>query len=70
MLESRRSQVGRSLPTSIFDKFEGIYNEEEQQLRQNDLLRKRLLASIMEKEQQQAFNKKVVNKRMDNLENK
>ena len=28
MDEARRSAVGRSLPTSIFEKFEGIYNEE------------------------------------------
>jgi len=36
-------------------------------LRQNDLLRKKLLASIMEKEQQQTLNRKIVNRKMENL---
>jgi hypothetical protein len=47
MQESRRSEVGRSLPYSIFDKFEHIYNEEDIQLKQNDKARKILLAQIM-----------------------
>ena len=47
MQESRRSAVGRSLPSSIFDKFEQIYNEEDMQLKQNDKARKYLLAQIM-----------------------
>ena len=61
--------MGKSLPTSIFDKFENIYNEEDQQMKHNDKMRQRLLAKVMEKEQQEAFNRKVVQKRMDNFEN-
>ena len=38
-------------------------------MKQNDNLRKRMLAQIMEKEQQQHFQKKVVARHMDNLEN-
>jgi hypothetical protein len=49
MQESRSSAINRSLPNSIFEKFEHIYNEEDHQLKQNDKVRKIMLAQIMER---------------------